>query len=159
MTVVKETHLLRITFDLSILLISAGICRVVSHDSNAPKTAQIRLWMAEKWLKNQTMSASGSLLQAVCNCSCGSGQIRVCTVATDRVAQARRVLCYRIRYPALCRWVCGWNKKFREKLCQLLQAAGGDEFSSMFFLWQNYLVNVFACVICSSLCLLAIEGQ
>ena len=44
----QETHLLRITFDLGVLLIYAGMRRVVSHDLNASKMARIELQTAEK---------------------------------------------------------------------------------------------------------------
>ena len=56
MIVIRKTHLLRITSDLSVLLISVGMCRVVSHDSNVSKITRIGLQMAEKQLKYQTRS-------------------------------------------------------------------------------------------------------
>ena len=41
MIVIRETHILRITIDLSVLLISAGMCKAISYDFNASKMPQI----------------------------------------------------------------------------------------------------------------------
>jgi len=48
MTVARKIYPLRITLDLSVLLISAGMCRAVFNDSNASKMAR----SASVWLKN-----------------------------------------------------------------------------------------------------------
>jgi len=62
---IRETYLLRITFNLSILLISVEMCRAIAHGSHASKTAWIGLRTIEKRLKNQSWCLTGMFYKRV----------------------------------------------------------------------------------------------
>ena len=43
-------------------MVSAGMCRAISYDSDASKMAQIKVWMAEKRQNYQTALQTGTQL-------------------------------------------------------------------------------------------------
>jgi len=78
MIVIRKTHLLRIIFDLSVLIF-AEMRRVVSHDSIASKMTRIGLRTIGKQLKNQFEPLTGMFSAK------GSGQVLQVRIGSSQV--------------------------------------------------------------------------